>query len=147
MEEICWLDQINGPEPGVQSGPFGICANCGHGVNQGVLYEMSETKLRQEFEKALEQADSDLYSSAEYRRKRLTFYFIRTTLAVVGYILLWDYQWIRWTLIFYMPLNLFGLVSIYGWGFILNRKIDRTRQKIEEAEQLIEELKEEESDL
>ena len=75
---------------------------------------MSETKLKEEFDIVLEEVNPESITSPEYKRKKIILYVFRTSLAILFYILLWKYRWIRWTLILYLPLNLFGLISILG---------------------------------
>ena len=36
--------------------------------------------------------------------------------------------------LFYIPLNLFGLITILGYNTFVNRKLEKTRRKIEEIE-------------
>jgi len=95
---------------------------------------MSENNLREEFEKEVSQLQNEGVLSPEYRRRKLIMYAIRTTIAIILYIVLWKYQWVRWSLWAYVPLNLLGLFMIVGSGHFLNKKIEKTRQKIEDAE-------------
>ena len=95
---------------------------------------MSENHLKEEFEKAIKETDADLITSPEYRRKKLIIYLIRTLIAIALYYFLWDYEWVRWTLIVYIPLNLIGLFIILGGSYFLSKKVERTREKIEKLD-------------
>ena len=98
---------------------------------------MAEDKFREKFERELEKVRGETLFSRAYQRKKLIFWGIRTLLIVILYVVLWRYQWIRWSLIAYIPLNLYGLFSIYGWPFLISRKINKTQEKIEEVEHAI----------
>ena len=92
------------------------------------------SELREQFEAEVKKIREDVVFSPAYRRRKLISYAIRTILAIVLYVVLWRYEWFRWTLLFYIPLNLFGLFAIFGGKYLLNRKIEKTRRKIDEAE-------------
>lgn len=95
---------------------------------------MADDSLKKQFEDELAALPASEILSPEYRKKRLVIYLIRTGIAVVLYFFFWKYQWVRWSLVVYVPLNLFSLVSIFGWSYFLNKKIERTKRKLEEAE-------------
>ena len=93
-----------------------------------------ELNLKESFENEIEKIRSDTVLSPEYRRKKVIIWAVRTFLAIVIYVAFWKHNWIRWTLIGYVPLNLLGLASIFGWNYFLNKRIDKTRQTIKETE-------------
>lgn len=95
---------------------------------------MSENNLREEFEKEVEQLQNEGVLSPEYRRRKLIMYAVRTTIAIILYVVFWKHQWVRWSLWAYVPLNLLGLFAIVGSAYFLNKKIERTREKIEDTE-------------
>lgn len=95
---------------------------------------MSEQSLREEFEKEIEEIQQKEIFSPEYRKKKLIIWTIRTIIAIVLYYFLWDYTWVRWSLIIYVPLAILSLFSILGANYLMNKKIEKTRQKIEDAE-------------
>ena len=98
---------------------------------------MSDFKER--FEDEMLQAQQETFMSPEYRRKKLMMYLIRTLIAVAIFYFLWDQSWIKWALYVYIPLNLLSLLSILLWPYIIKRKMQRTRQRIEELEALSDE--------
>ncbi len=91
----------------------------------------------------LEKIKSETILSPQYKKRKALFWVIRTLIAIVLYILLWEYTWVRWTLVVYIPLSLVSLSSIFGWNFFLNQKIAKTQKKIQELEQLMDEVEEE----
>jgi hypothetical protein len=105
--------------------------------------EEQEDSLKDAFENELEKIQSETVLSPQYRRRKTVIWAIRTLIAIVLFIIFWKHTWVRWFLIAYVPLNLFGLFSIYGSKALLDKKINKTRRAIEEAEQFIEEDEEE----
>jgi phosphatidylglycerophosphate synthase len=95
---------------------------------------MQNSSLKEQFEKELADLPGNQLFSPEYRRRKLITYFIRTAIAVFLYAYFWKYQWVRWSLVVYVPLNLFSLLSIFGWNYFLKRKIERTKRRTEEAD-------------
>lgn len=110
--------------------------------SQGQLNENAEESIKEGFEKELDALTLGTVLSPQYRRKKLVAWCTRTALVLVLYVLFWDYDWVPWTLIGYVPLNLFGLWSIYGWNTMMQKKIARTREKAEEADRLSNEIEE-----
>ena len=95
---------------------------------------MSENSIREEFEREAEKIRNEQLMTPAYKRRKLIGYGIRTVFAIVLYVALWRYEWFRWTLLFYIPLNLFGLAVILGYNRFANRRLDKLKQKIEEME-------------
>lgn len=95
--------------------------------------------IRRSFEEELEKVKDSSVLSPEFRKKKVAIWCIRTAITVTLYILFWEYEWVRWTLLLYIPLSLLSLISIYGWNYFLKRKIRSTYNKIDEAEQTIRE--------
>jgi len=69
--------------------------------------------------------------SSSYKKKKLIIWAVRTVLSAVLYVIFWKYEWVRWTLILYIPLSLFNLLMIIGFNFILDRKVKTLRSKID----------------
>lgn len=63
----------------------------------------------------LEEVEMKKVFTTRFKKKRFILYFIRTILAIVLYIVFWKYDWVAWSLLVYIPLNLFSLASIF-WG-------------------------------
>ena len=89
----------------------------------------------------IKELSKDSILSKEYRNKKLITYLIRTIIFAVIIYFLWDYDWIKWVLYIYIPLNLISLLSIFGWNFLLNKRLAKTKQKLD---MLIESSNEEE---
>ncbi|MEP0386695.1 hypothetical protein [Dokdonia sp.] len=106
--------------------------------------EEQEDSLKDAFEKELESIQSETVLSPQYRRRKTIIWAIRTLIAIALFIIFWKHTWVRWALIAYIPLNVFSLFSIYGSKALLDKKINKTRRAIEEAEQIIKEDDEEE---
>lgn len=105
---------------------------------------MAENSFKKEFEAEVERIQADEIMSKDYQKKKLKLYFIRTTLSIILFVVLWKYQWVRWALWVYIPLNLLGLVAILVPPILLKRKIEKTRKKVEEVDELLSNSKEDE---
>jgi hypothetical protein len=92
---------------------------------------MNDT-VKHQFEKELADIENDPLFTAAYRKKKLITYCIRTIVAIILYVVFWKHQWVRWSLIAYIPLNLFSLFSLIGWRYFLRRKIGRVKGKIDQ---------------
>lgn len=86
--------------------------------------------LKNNLESELSKIEEEKIFSSEYRSKKLITYLIRTGLALTLYILFWQHQWVKWSLTVYIPLNLLSLFSIFGLYYLLKRKLERVRRKI-----------------
>ena len=69
--------------------------------------------------------------SSAYKKKKLVIWTVRTGLSVLLYIIFWKHEWVRWTLILYVPLALFNLVMILGFNSILDRKVNKLRSRLD----------------
>lgn len=88
--------------------------------------EEYKNKLRQE----IEDLSKEERLSPDYRKKKLIIWFVRTILSVILYIIFWEYEWVRWTLVLYVPLSLFNLVMLLQYNKMLDKKLDKIRSKI-----------------
>ncbi len=95
---------------------------------------MSENTVRESLERELKEIEASEMLTPAYKRKKLIAYAIRTTIAAIIYIYFWEYIWLRWTLLFYVPLNLVGLGLILGAEHFVHKKLENTRRKIDELE-------------
>ena len=89
--------------------------------------------LNDEFEKELEKLKSEIIFSSDYRKKKTIVWAVRTLFAIILYFIFWKYKWVRLSLFIYVPLNVFGLLSIYGWNYFLNKKLSKIKQKIDNS--------------
>jgi len=83
--------------------------------------------LREEIE---EFSNQQRLTSA-YRKKKLIIWTVRTVLSAVLYVIFWKYEWVRWTLILYVPLSLFNIIMLLGFNFILDKKVNKLRSRID----------------
>ncbi len=93
--------------------------------------------LSENFRKELDAASKESVLNPGYKRRKIVLWSIRTAITAALYIVFWEHTWVRWTLLVTVPLNLFSLLSIFGWSYFLRRKIERTKSKLEEADKVI----------
>ena len=82
--------------------------------------------------KELQQLSKDPILSKKHRNKKLLVYLVRTLIAATIIYFLWDYDWVKWVLYIYIPLNLISLISILGWNYFLNKRLAKTQKQIDE---------------
>ncbi len=85
-------------------------------------------------EEELKNIESEDIFSPFYRRKKLIRYGIRTLIALIIYLVFWENDWVRWSLWVYIPLNLLGLGAIFLGPYLAQRKLEKVRHKLKEAE-------------
>lgn len=95
----------------------------------------------EDLKEELQKLSEDPILSKKYRNKKLVFYIIRTLIAIAIIYFLWDYEWIKWVLYIYVPLNLISLISIFGWNIFLNNRLEKSQKEIDK---IINEMEEEE---
>ncbi len=93
--------------------------------------------LSESFKKDLDAASTNTILDPAYRKKKLILWTVRTTISVVLYVIFWKYNWVKWSLLLTIPLSLFSLFTIIVSPYLLKRKIEQTRNKIDEAENLM----------
>ena len=98
-----------------------------------------EKLLRENFDDEIRNVSSGSILIPEIRKKKIILWAIRTTIAGVLYYMFWEYSWVKVSLYFYAPLNLLSLISIFGWNYLLNKKIKNLHSKITELENQMEE--------
>jgi membrane protein YdbS with pleckstrin-like domain len=90
--------------------------------------------MKEEFDKEMSAFEKDNVLDPAYMRKKLLVYAIRTAIAIGIIWYFWDREWMKWVLWIYVPLNLLGLATIFLTPYILKRKIQRTREKMDTLE-------------
>ena len=98
-----------------------------------------ESIIRDELENSIKNVE---ILNPEYRKKKLIFWAVRVVFSIVLYVIFWKYVWVRYTLFLTVPISLFSLCSITLMPYFLNKKIEKTKQKIEKIEQIFTEIKE-----
>ncbi|WP_405563825.1 hypothetical protein [Polaribacter sp. Asnod6-C07] len=86
---------------------------------------------RNEIKKELEEVEENEIFSKQFKRKKTIIWFVRTIFATVLYYYFWEYNWVKWSLFLYVPLNLFGLFLIYGSSYFLKRKAEKLKTENE----------------
>lgn len=99
--------------------------------------------LSESFKKELDAASTNTILDPAYRKKKLVLWTVRTTISVILYVIFWKYNWVKWSLLLTIPLSLFSLFTIIVSPYILTRKIEQTRNKIDVAEKLMTETPDE----
>lgn len=69
--------------------------------------------------------------SLAYKKRKLVIWTFRTALSAVLYVIFWKYEWLRWTLFLYVPLALFNLIMILGFNYILDKKVNKLRSRLD----------------
>ena len=92
---------------------------------------MENSDLHTSLHEELAEIAASPFLSSSYKRNKLQKYVIRTILAIILYVFFWEYEWVRWSLWFYVPLNLLGLGSIYLMPYLVSKKLDKVREKVD----------------
>lgn len=69
----------------------------------------------------------------KFRQKKLLIWLFRTVITAMLYVVFWQYTWVRWSLIIYIPLSLFNLFLIVGSTFLLKKKIQKIENTLEDG--------------
>jgi hypothetical protein len=99
--------------------------------------------LSESFKKEIEAATTNTILDPAFRKKKIVLWTIRTTISVILYIIFWEYNWVKWSLLLTIPLSLFSLFTIIGSPYLLKRKIEQTNKKVSEADKLMTETPDE----
>ena len=102
--------------------------------------ENNET-LNESFEKEFANIQNNAIFKPEYRKRKLLFWAFRTIVLIILYVIFWEYNWVRKSLYFTIPLSTLSLLMIVVSPYLIKKKIERTKLKIEEADQLLKTLK------
>lgn len=98
--------------------------------------ENKET-ITDSFKRELEAVSTDKVLDPAYRKRKLGLWIVRATIAIVLYIIFWKYDWVKWTLLLTIPASLFSLFTIVVYPYLIEKKIEKVRRKIEEAERIV----------
>ena len=90
--------------------------------------EEYRVKLKQE----IEDFSKEHRLPSAYRKRKLTAWCVRTILSLILYIVFWKYEWVRWTLVLYIPLSLFNFVMIFWFNRIVDKKVNELRSRIDQ---------------
>ena len=102
-----------------------------------------ESNLEDNLDQELERSNINEIFSSKYRNKKLFLYIIRTSIAIILYVYFWNYEYVRFSLWIYIPLNLIGLSILLFTPYFLKRKIERTRKLLGETDDFVSKLEEE----
>lgn len=104
---------------------------------------MTKSNLDNNLTEELEEVNYSQFISSDFRNKKLRSYAIRTIIAIILYSVFWKHEMVRWSLWFYVPLNLSGLTLLLLSPYFLKRKIEKTRKLVRETDELIKNSEEE----
>jgi len=85
-----------------------------------------------QYQKRLEYIRSNSILAPAYLRKKVLVWAFRTVIAILVYLILWKYSWIRWTLIITVPVCILNLISVFTWKYLLREKLKRNEKELEE---------------
>ena len=77
----------------------------------------------------LTEVENNEILTEKFKRKKLIIWLIRTIVAIILYVIFWKYELVRWSLIIYIPLNLFSPFSIFFWRKLINKKLNKIKNK------------------
>ena len=89
-------------------------------------------KYKEDLKAEVEQFSRENRMNIAYKRRKLIAWFIRTILSAILYIIFWKHEWVRWTLVLYIPLTIFNLVMILGFNYLVDRKMKELNSKIDQ---------------
>ena len=92
-----------------------------------MIYE----KYKEDLKAEVDQLAGENRLTDAYKRRKLIIWSIRTILTIILYIIFWKHEWVRWTLVLYIPLTIFNLVMIFGFNYLVDRKVKRVNSKID----------------
>jgi hypothetical protein len=97
-------------------------------IKNGILKitELPEEDWSNDF---IEEVENDEILSTKFKKKKLISWCIRTIIAVVLYLIFWKYEWVRWSLFVYIPINLFSLASIFLWRNLILKKLKKIKSE------------------
>lgn len=72
-------------------------------------------------------------------RKKLIMWVIRNTLSAFLIWCFWEHWFMKYALWILIPLSLFSLISIVGFNYFMKRKLTKTRGKVDELSDVMEE--------
>ena len=86
----------------------------------------TEKTLHESFEEELNKVSKKTVFDSEYRKKKLFFWIIRTSVLSILYVIFWKQEWVRNSLYFIAPLSLVSLFTIIAMPFLINKKNQKT---------------------
>ena len=95
---------------------------------------MEEKNIREEIREDLEELKALEIFDADYKRKKLITYAVRTLVAILLFGSFWNYDWVRWIGFAYIPVNLMGLGMILFPQIFMRKSLRKLSEKIEELE-------------
>lgn len=101
--------------------------------------ESRREDIRESFDKELESVSQNTVLSPAYKKRKIIFWIVRTSIAAVLYVIFWEHEWVRWSLWIVAPLSILSLAAIFAMEYFLKKKIERVHKKLEEVENVAKE--------
>lgn len=88
-------------------------------------------EIKNEIKEEIDKLINEQKLTKEYRKKKLIIWIARTILSIALYYYFWKYEWVRWTLVLYIPLALFNLIALLGFNYFAKKKAEKIKTKID----------------
>jgi len=86
--------------------------------------------MNQELEEELNKFEQEHFVSKTEIRGKLVRWVVRNLITVLLYVYFWHIPWVKYTLFLTIPLAILGLVMIFGYNRMIERRVEKTRAKI-----------------
>ena len=67
-------------------------------------------------------------------RRSFVLWFVRWAITVALYVIFWKHEWVRWTLLLTVPLGLFALYLAYKNAFVLPKRMENLRARVQDVD-------------
>jgi len=86
--------------------------------------------MNEELEDELTKFEQEHLVSEKEIRGKLIRWVVRNLITVLLYVYFWHIPWVKYTLFVTVPLAIIGLVMIFGYNRMIERRVEKTRAKI-----------------
>ena len=96
---------------------------------------MDTRQTKDELKAEIQQFSNESKLDKKYLKRKLIAWIVRTILTIILYIIFWKYEWVRWTLLLYIPLTIFNIVMIFGFNRLVDKKVKELNAKIDSVDE------------
>ena len=96
---------------------------------------MDRQQTKDELKAEIQQFSNESKLGKTYLKRKLIAWIFRTILTIIIYIIFWKYEWVRWTLLLYIPLSIFNIVMIFGFNRLVDKKVKDLNAKIDSVDE------------
>ena len=83
----------------------------------------------------IEEGDSTISEIKTYKKSKLIIWVVRWIITIALYVIFWHISWVKWTLLFSVPLGLYSLhMIIFGMEEVLT-KFQELNDELKEVEE------------